>query len=577
MITPLKAFDSDEAVVGLMAREILAGESWPVFYAGQSYLGALEPWSVAASFALLGESASSLRLVPLLYTLLLLVALFFLFRRFFSFSVSALILLWTALGTPSLNLLTVRAVGGHVESLLCGTLFLLAFERTWCFGKPRPLRLAALGTVAGFALFVSPLSGALMLVPLLMLMYRTAVECRPVLAADGWTVTGLARFAPVRARARRVFRAMAGIGLLALLPIAPIFVIGDAVVEEWLGISIAAGSALVTYVVIYFCLLYLAELTALSRTRPGGFTGLVRRLLAGSAGMQMILAIVAGDLFFVVASELAVAVLGGGGFVHPLRLAPVVDWPARAVALFGEIVPIGAWPPAGLAGPLAAGTCIVLAALLFRRRGDLCLEARGAPPPVPALLLFGGTTLVTPLAIVVTAYTLDASSVRYLAPLLVSAPATAYLLLEEGLPAIGAGRFVRISVLALATLGIVAGAAWGPASALAPRTASSPFPELLREIESRGGERFIADFWTAYPLAFLAHGTITVVPADGVDRFPPVTAAVKAVGPDAFVFLAGTEPLRNFRASPDAVGFGTEVTVRSKAAGLRYHLFYTRR
>jgi hypothetical protein len=54
--------DSDEAVVGLMASQILHGHL-TAFYWGQSY-GGVEPYVVAAVFAVVGQSAVSLVLVP---------------------------------------------------------------------------------------------------------------------------------------------------------------------------------------------------------------------------------------------------------------------------------------------------------------------------------------------------------------------------------------------------------------------------------------------------------------------------------------------------------------------------------
>src|SRR5262249_61734646 len=53
---------SDQAVVGLMARHILAGRGHPVFFYGSAYDGSVEPHIVAAVFALLGPSFWAYRL-----------------------------------------------------------------------------------------------------------------------------------------------------------------------------------------------------------------------------------------------------------------------------------------------------------------------------------------------------------------------------------------------------------------------------------------------------------------------------------------------------------------------------------
>lgn len=57
------ALDSDEAVVGLMARHILRGQ-FPAFFWGQQYGGTLEAYLTAGVFAVAGSSALALKLVP---------------------------------------------------------------------------------------------------------------------------------------------------------------------------------------------------------------------------------------------------------------------------------------------------------------------------------------------------------------------------------------------------------------------------------------------------------------------------------------------------------------------------------
>lgn len=54
-------FSSDQAIVGLMARHILAGKGHPVFYYGATYAGSIEPHVVAGVFAVLGPSIESFR------------------------------------------------------------------------------------------------------------------------------------------------------------------------------------------------------------------------------------------------------------------------------------------------------------------------------------------------------------------------------------------------------------------------------------------------------------------------------------------------------------------------------------
>jgi hypothetical protein len=61
-------FDSDEAVVGLMARHILFQHEFPVFYWGQEYMGAVEAYLAVPLFAVFGCTVRTLKLVPLGFT-----------------------------------------------------------------------------------------------------------------------------------------------------------------------------------------------------------------------------------------------------------------------------------------------------------------------------------------------------------------------------------------------------------------------------------------------------------------------------------------------------------------------------
>src|SRR5664279_1843929 len=60
-------FNADEAIVALMARHILGGER-PVFFYGQSYMGSLDAFLVAAGFLIFGQQVWVIRLIQgLLY------------------------------------------------------------------------------------------------------------------------------------------------------------------------------------------------------------------------------------------------------------------------------------------------------------------------------------------------------------------------------------------------------------------------------------------------------------------------------------------------------------------------------
>ena len=257
--------------------------------------------------------------------------------------------------------------------------------------------------------------------------------------------------------------------------------VGDEVLESLIGMSFPDGTEVALFSGYYFALLYAAEAAILSRSRPGGFGGFLKRMWQESAGLRMLLSIASGHLVVTIAATSMVALVGGGGQSQPFRFAPVISWPERILLLFGQIVPTATWRLAGLAGPLMAALSVLLVVLLWRQ-----------------------------------------------------------------------------------------------ASLLSPRSSGSPYPGLVQELVTRGGEAFVADYWTAYPLAFLAEGRFAVAPADGTDRFPQVSARVRSEGPDAYLFVEGSAPLREFRAASKA-GDAREEVVRPAAGGPRYHLFYVER
>lgn len=65
----LPTLDSDEATFGLMALHVPHG-GWSVFMWGQPYMGTIEAFSIAPFVALLGPTALTLRLAPMLLGLI---------------------------------------------------------------------------------------------------------------------------------------------------------------------------------------------------------------------------------------------------------------------------------------------------------------------------------------------------------------------------------------------------------------------------------------------------------------------------------------------------------------------------
>ncbi len=125
LVAGVVPFNSDEAVVALMARHILQGER-PVFFYGQAYLGSLDAWLVAGAFLLFGQTVLAIRLVQVGLFLGTVVTTYWLgwviYRSHWIASTAALLL-----ATPPvlITLYSTISLGGYGEMLLLGNTCLL--------------------------------------------------------------------------------------------------------------------------------------------------------------------------------------------------------------------------------------------------------------------------------------------------------------------------------------------------------------------------------------------------------------------------------------------------------------------
>ena len=156
-------FNSDEAIVALMARHILQGER-PVFFYGQAYMGSLDAYLVALGFKLLGQGVWVIRLVQvMLYTGFLTSVIGLGKEGLGSLESGMLAALLLAVPTVNLTLYTTVTLGGYGEALILGNLVLICALR---IGKlmipalqvevnPRPLYLWSLlfGVLSGLGLW----------------------------------------------------------------------------------------------------------------------------------------------------------------------------------------------------------------------------------------------------------------------------------------------------------------------------------------------------------------------------------------------------------------------------------------
>lgn len=118
-------FNSDEAVVALMARHILAGER-PIFFYGQSYMGSLDAFLTAGAFAVLGQRVWVIRLVQgLLYLVYLGTTVWLGKECFGTWRRGLLAGMLLAVPTVNVSLYTTASLGGYGEALILANLCLV--------------------------------------------------------------------------------------------------------------------------------------------------------------------------------------------------------------------------------------------------------------------------------------------------------------------------------------------------------------------------------------------------------------------------------------------------------------------
>ena len=118
-------FNSDEAVVALMARHIIQGEA-PIFFYGQAYMGSLDAILVSLGFRLFGEQVIVIRAIQAILYLGTVFTTAILTREVLGTEKAALFAgLIIAVPTVNVSLYTTVSLGGYGETLLFGNLLLI--------------------------------------------------------------------------------------------------------------------------------------------------------------------------------------------------------------------------------------------------------------------------------------------------------------------------------------------------------------------------------------------------------------------------------------------------------------------
>jgi hypothetical protein len=144
----------DETVLGIMAKNILEGH-FPIFYYGQSYMGALEAYIIALLGLGMGVNGWTVQLGAFFSYGLFLIVHFFLIRRLFGLLASISSALLLCVSPPLFWELSVRALGGYTEVLFFGSLSFLFWLKV--FSDREKKYHFPLGLSLGLGLWVNPL------------------------------------------------------------------------------------------------------------------------------------------------------------------------------------------------------------------------------------------------------------------------------------------------------------------------------------------------------------------------------------------------------------------------------------
>lgn len=178
---------SDEAIVGIMAQDIAAGDHFPIYFYGQRYMGALEAYTVAAFSAVFDKPIDALRFAPAFYLALIVFVQYLMLTRWFSRSGGLIGALTLIACSPMFMQWSISARGGYVEVMLWGSMLLFAYSEWFVEPVPqtrRGLRKFLFGAIIGSGMWINP-SIVLFIAPIIL----HAMFNRPLKAA--WDANAL--------------------------------------------------------------------------------------------------------------------------------------------------------------------------------------------------------------------------------------------------------------------------------------------------------------------------------------------------------------------------------------------------
>lgn len=129
-------FDSDQAVVGLMAKHLIEGRAFPLFFYGQTFLLGVEAWAAALVFLVAGSTVAALHTAQMAWNLVAATLVIVGLVRWGGLSpwLALVASLFFTLAPPFTSILLIEANGCNIEPFLYVPLLWMLRDRPLWFG-----------------------------------------------------------------------------------------------------------------------------------------------------------------------------------------------------------------------------------------------------------------------------------------------------------------------------------------------------------------------------------------------------------------------------------------------------------
>jgi len=174
LLADVVPFNSDEAIVGLLARHFLKGD-WQIFFYGQAYMGTLDASLVAALFALFSPHIFLIRIVQILLFVGTVVTTGYLGKQIFrSNQVGLIASVLVAIPNVNTTLYTTVSLGGYGEILLIGNILIIAALKI--YNEPKRFWYIVWGFLTGLGIWAFGLIIIYVVPTLALLLYHAFTD-----------------------------------------------------------------------------------------------------------------------------------------------------------------------------------------------------------------------------------------------------------------------------------------------------------------------------------------------------------------------------------------------------------------